>query len=53
MKEESEKNNIIKDNKSFKAFNIIKDIQNLIKKESNFKKLCKLLALFIFTFSSY
>ena len=41
MKEENEKN-IINDNKSYKAFNIIKDIQNLLKKESNYKKLCKL-----------
>jgi len=43
MKEENDndKNNI-NDNKSYKAFNIIKDIQNLLKKESNYKKLCKL-----------
>jgi hypothetical protein len=45
MKEKNE-NNMINDNinkdKSFKAFDIIKDIQNLLKKESNYKKLCKL-----------
>ena len=43
MKEENDNDkNIINDNKSYKAFNIIKDIQNLLKKESNYKKLCKL-----------
>ena len=52
MKDENEKN-IINDNKSYKAFNIIKDIQNLLKKESNYKKLCKHKNLFILSFSSH
>ena len=37
-----EEENIINCKNSYKAFNIIKDIQNLLKKESNYKKLCKL-----------
>ena len=37
-----EEENTINCKKSYKALNIIKDIQNLLKKESNYKKLCKL-----------
>ena len=49
MKEKNE-NNMINDNinkdKSFKAFDIIKDIQNLLKKESNYKNICTFKIIF-------
>ena len=49
MKEKNENNminvNINKD-KSFKAFDIIKDIQNLLKKESNYKNICTFKIIF-------
>lgn len=43
--------NLINDNdnnkNSYKTFNILKDIQNLLKKESNCKEICKIILYFI------
>ena len=45
--------NLINDNdnnkNSYKTFNILKDIQNLLKKESNCKDICKIILYFIIT----
>ena len=47
MKEKNENNMIIiNKDKSFKAFDIIKDIQNLLKKESNYKNICTFKIIF-------
>jgi hypothetical protein len=50
MIEKNEKdmiNDNINTEKSFKAFNIIKDIQNLLKKEANYKNICRFKNIFI------
>ena len=43
--------NLINDNdnykNSYKTFNILKEIQNLLKKESNCKDICKIILYFI------
>ena len=39
-------NDYINKDKSFKAFDIIQDIQNLLKKESNYKNICKFKIIF-------
>jgi len=44
--------NIINNENNFKTFNIIKDIQNLLKKESSCKDICKT-KFFILSSSSH
>ena len=43
-------NDINKEN-NFKTFNIIKDIQNLLKKESSRKEICKIKYFILLSFS--
>jgi hypothetical protein len=58
MEEKNDENSInenliennINEEKNFKTFNIIKEIQNLLKKESTCKEICKI-KFFILSFS--